>query len=339
MSYPKQIIMQTKQEQIAAKKEKPIEIGDYVSINVPYIYKETISEGKGKKKIYKTIDKEGIFTTNGYVNKSISNTPHGLVYEVKLGSIRVPNEISLKGISTSYQGTIRHECFKAEHVSPTFDECGANPFKKEQFRVSFYNQDISSILFKACYGRRSNDDFNEPNYSVHSGNGSIREKQFADKTYGGVDFNPYIIDANGNKQFYQRDLVWNLEQKQLLIDSIYNGIEIGKFLFRYKSWTKLEEGMTNNGHGYSWECVDGKQRFFAILHFVQNKYPDSNGNYWNDLSEIAKDKLLGYHNLSYGEMGETAKDGDVIETFLTLNFTGTPMSKEHIQFVQSFKMS
>jgi hypothetical protein len=147
-----------------------------------------------------------------------------------------------------------------------------------------------------------------------------------------------VIDADGKKQYYQRDLIWTLEQKQLLIASIYNGIEIGKFLFRYRSWAKINEGILKDGHGYHWECVDGKQRFFAILHFVQNKYPDSHGNYWNDLAPKAQSHICNYHNLSYGEMGENAKDSDVIETFLTMNFSGTPMSPEHIAFVQSFKM-
>jgi hypothetical protein len=38
------------------------------------------------------------------------------------------------------------------------------------------------------------------------------------------------------------------------------------------------------------------------------------------------------------ELGEHATDADVISTFLTLNFTGTPMSKEHIEYIQSIKL-
>lgn len=326
-----------KQEQIEKKLAKPIEVGDYVQIKVPYSYKENVTEGKGKKKITKSVIKETVFTNGGTVTKILPKTKHGLVYEIQLGSVRIPMEVGLTGLDTRYENSVKHDHFKAEHVSPTTLECGANSFKKERFRVNFYNQNISTILFKACYGRRD-DDFNTPKYDVHTGVGGEHDKQFKGYTHGGVDFNPHVIDSDGNKQFYQRDLVWTLEQKQMLVDSIYNGIEIGKFLFRYKSWKKIEEGMAKDGHGYSWDCVDGKQRFFAILHFVQNKYPDSNGNYWNDLSPIAQNKFLEYGNLSYGEMGEQATDNDVIETFLTLNFTGTPMSKEHIEFVQTFKM-
>ena len=188
--------------------------------------------------------------------------------------------------------------------------------------ISFYNQDLWQILFKAGYGKRT-DDFSQ----IETDNG-----------YGRVNFNPFVIDANGNRQYYQRDLVWTLEQKQLLIDSIYQGIEIGKFLFRYNAWERMKQEEKETGVSHSWDCVDGKQRFFAILDFLQNKFPDSYGNYWSDLSADAHRRFLNYPNLSYGELPESATDEDVIDNFLTLNFTGTPMSKEHIEYVKSFNM-
>lgn len=323
--------MKTKQEQIIQKKLKPIEIGDRVAINVPYIQKSSVTEGRGKKRETKIVENSVVFHTEGTVLKILPNTEDGLVYLVQLGSVSVPSEVSIK---TTWENSYKQEVFKAVHVRPTYTECGMNPFKKETFRINFYNQDITSVLFKACYGRRDYS-FEKPNYD-RAGNSNDTNPDKA--TYGGVNFNPYIIDASGKKHFFQRDLVWTLEQKQLLIDSIYNGIEIGKFLFRYRSWEHIEEGMAESGHGYSWDCVDGKQRFHAILHFVQNKFPDSFGNYWNDLSADAQGRLLNYSKLSYGEMGETAKDSDVVETFLAMNFTGTPMSPEHIAFVQSIKM-
>lgn len=313
--------MKNKQEQIEAKKVKPIEIGDRVKITIPYQITESKIIGKGKNKTTESIKIDKEFITEGTVN-SIEDT----IYKVSLGSISVPFEIKDK-LKEYYKGYSKFGIVDKKYLSPTFDECGSNPFKKETFRVDFYNQDIGSILFKACYAKRS-ESFEKPDY---------RDSTTKDgkTTYGGVNFNPFVIDKDGNKQFYQRDLVWTLEQKQLLIDSIYNGIEIGKFLFRYRSWKHIEDGMKNDGHGFSWDCVDGKQRFHAILHFVQNKFPDSYGNYWNDLNENAQRKILGYNKLSYGEMGETAKDSDVIETFLTMNFTGVPQSKEHLEFVKS----
>jgi len=334
--------MSTKAEQIEAKRKKPIEVGDYVSIKVPYEETETITEGRGKKKTSKEVIKDVVFHTQGRVEEIYSDLKKnnfdfgkkdlkGIVYKISMSSVSVPHELN-DILPTKYDGRSNKSVFsEAKYVHITFGECGANPFAKERRRISFYNQDISSLLFKACYGRSNDNSYEEPEYR----NGKYEDGT----THGGVNFNPYIIDANGERQYYQRDLVWTLEQKQLLIDSIYNGIEIGKFLFRYLGWTRLDKERKETGHGHHFDCVDGKQRFFAILHFVQGKFPDSHGNYWKDLSPEAWGRFLHYANLSYGEMPEDATDNDVVENFLTLNFTGTPMSKEHIQFVQSFNMA
>lgn len=324
-----------KQEQIAAKKIKPIEIGDFVGVEVPYETTTDVTEGKGKNKVTKSVTSLCLFSQGGDVVDIVTLPKFGLVYVVAFSSTRIPTEVLLVK-SSDYVGHRWHVYFKAEHVSPTYLECGANPFKKEAFRVDFYNQDISSMLFKACYGKHD-DNFKTPKYDVVQDNGN-NNKAWIGKTHGGVNFNPTITDNDGKIIRYQRDLVWTLEQKQLLIDSIYNGIEIGKFLFRKREWSLIDKDMTNNTHAYHMDCVDGKQRYDAILSFVQNKFADSHGNFWEDLSPDAQRKFLGYSKLTYGEMGDTAKDSDIIDTFLTMNFTGTPMSKEHIEFVQSIKM-
>lgn len=287
-------------------------------IQIPYTRKEIKTEGRGKKKTTTQIEINEVFTLEGTVLNIIDGT-----YKVHRPSVRIPSEINdvLKsGYDHRSEGWV---LANSEYVSPTFYDCGSNPFAKEKCRITFYNQELSSILFKAGYGRRS-DDFSKMDNE--------------DRDWSKVNFNPYVIDKNGNKQFYQRDLIWTQEQKQLLIDSIYNGIEIGKFLFRYNSWSRMEKEFAETGEKHSWDCIDGKQRFFAILEFLQNKYPDSYGNYWSDLSENAHRKFLNFANLSYGELGENATDDDVIDNFLTLNFTGVPMSKEHIEYVRSFNM-
>ncbi len=232
--------------------------------------------------------------------------------------------MALKDIVDShYQHNSHYAVLDLKYVYPTFDECGANPFGREKRSVIFQSQEISSILFRAGYGRRS-DDFNE--------------MQLRGENYGGINFNPYIINADGVREHYQRGLVWTLEENQLLIESIYQGIEIGKFLFRKNSWERIQQEITENGMGFNDDCVDGKQRFHAILHFVQNKYPDSHGNNWNMLSTDAQRRFLSFSSLAYGELPETATDQDVVDNFLTLNFTGRPMSQEHIDFVKSIKI-
>jgi hypothetical protein len=195
---------------------------------------------------------------------------------------------------------------------------------------------VESLFFSGGYGRLD-DTYDLVSTKIIDGK-SPGDKELLGKTYGGLNFDPSVVDATGKRVFYQRGHVWTLEQKQLLIHSIYNGIEIGKFIFKYNSWASIVDQIKRIGHGYDRDCIDGKQRYNALLEFVQNKFPDEFGNYYKDLSANAQHKFLEYNNLAVGELQETATDADIITTFLTLNFTGTPMSKEHIEYVQSIRL-
>lgn len=119
---------------------------------------------------------------------------------------------------------------------------------------------------------------------------------------------------------------------------MYNWIEIGKIVFRYRSWSQLSQEMKETGHGYNWECIDGKQRINTILEFIQGKFADLSGNYWNDLSSVAQSHILNYDRVAFAKLEENTTDADVIRVFLTLNFTGVPMSMDHIKFVQSINI-
>ena len=100
----------------------------------------------------------------------------------------------------------------------------------------------------------------------------------------------------------------------------------------------IQKEMKESGHGWDFDCVDGKQRMNAILEFVQNKFKDSHGCYWKDLSAYAQREFLNYGRLAVGTMDENTSDKDVINAFLFVNFTGTPMSEEHIEHVKSIKI-
>lgn len=145
---------------------------------------------------------------------------------------------------------------------------------------------------------------------------------------GGVNFNPYVETPDGI-EYYQRGLVWTDEQKKLLIDSIYQNIEIGKLLFRKNTFERMEKT------GFSWDLVDGKQRLTTIIDFINNKFTDNYGNYFRDLSDKAQSRFVDFDSLSYGELDDDTTDAQVSEQFLKLNFTGTPMTPEHIEYVKS----
>lgn len=68
-----------------------------------------------------------------------------------------------------------------------------------------------------------------------------------------TDLNPY----------YQRGFVWTKEDEYLLIDSIFNGIEIGKFVFI--------DTIDDINNEYDFEVLDGKQRINTILKFYEDR--------------------------------------------------------------------
>ncbi len=65
--------------------------------------------------------------------------------------------------------------------------------------------------------------------------------------------NRYLI----NFPTYQRGLVWTEEQRRLLIDSVFTGIDIPKLYLQ-----KVPEG---------WDCIDGQQRIRAIVGFYDGE--------------------------------------------------------------------
>lgn len=216
---------------------------------------------------------------------------------------------------------------KIEDVRKSTSHLGENPFKAE-VRMNSYQIDIWQLLIRGGYS-----DDRENNWI-----------QKVEDCYGvnipEVCHNPMVINSNGEEVEYQRGLVWTLEQKKLLIDSIYNNIEIGKFVLRVRDlgWIKKRIDAGKLEHTAFKDLVDGKQRFHAILEFVLNKFPDSYGNLFSDLSSNAQRKFINYRKLTYVELDEKSTDQDVLNTFLAINFTGVPMSKEHIEYVQSIKI-
>ena len=325
----------TKAEQIVQALNEAPQIGERVNVEVPY--KKKISEvvGKGKNKDVITSFIDDTFRTSGKVVK-IATEDVGLVYYVDFNSQRVPSEV-YEGRQYYGDNHVSGRGILAEYVKKEPHYCGANPFRKTNVKVEFHHQPIESLLSIADYHDDKDNVITGPNYNVVKGSSSD-EIKYAGKTYGGVNFDPYVFDKDGKKVYYQRGLIWTLHQKQLLIDSVYNGIEIGKFIFKYNSWKHILKSITEIGHGYDYDCVDGKQRHNAIIDFCLNKFQDSYGNYYADLSADAQRKFLNYSNMAIGRLDENATNANVIETFLTLNFTGTPMSEEHINYVKNIKI-
>lgn len=210
---------------------------------------------------------------------------------------------------------------KTDVVARNIRSIGANPIDKKHDTTRSVNFGLDSILF---------------NLDVLGDKREGREI-YKIKNIGIMDlnWNPFIYNKDGNKEYYQRDFCWSLEDKQLLIESIYRRIDCGKILIRKRSWKELELMAAKGETELSFnDLVDGKQRLNALREFIFGYFPDKYGNYYGDLSLEAQHEFVNHQLFSYSEMPENSKDEDVIFQFLKLNFTGVPQSKEHIDFVK-----
>ena len=77
---------------------------------------------------------------------------------------------------------------------------------------------------------------------------------------------------------YQRKLVWGVEEKQSLIDSVRSSLPIPLVL--------LAESGSNESR---LEIIDGLQRMNAIFSFIENEFPYD--GYYFDLETLADTKL------------------------------------------------
>jgi hypothetical protein len=90
----------------------------------------------------------------------------------------------------------------------------------------------------------------------------------------------YLKDRFRVNRRYQRKLVWSVEEKQRLIDSILKGMPIPLFLV-------AEIGSPPDA---PYELIDGLQRFNAIFSFLENEF--AVGGKYFDLDSLADTKYL-----------------------------------------------
>tara|TARA_Y100000034_G_scaffold136409_1_gene212708 strand:- start:14312 stop:15145 length:834 start_codon:yes stop_codon:yes gene_type:complete len=121
---------------------------------------------------------------------------------------------------------------------------------------------------------------------------------------------------------YQRDLVWTDEDKESLLDSIFNSIEIGKFVL-------IELPFKEKSPGY--EILDGKQRLSTLIEFYEDRFKYK-GLSFSELSNRDKSHFMDF-SITLGK-SEGIPLKDKIEYFLQLNQTGKPQDPKHIEVLQ-----
>ena len=128
----------------------------------------------------------------------------------------------------------------------------------------------------------------------------------------GLDLNPE----------YQRGNVWEMGDKIKLLDSIFNTIDIGKFVF-------IRLPTKSGCPGY--EVLDGKQRVTTILDFYENRFK-YNGLFFNELSRIDQHHFKNY-TISSASLDNPSLQ-EKLEYFLRLNTGGKLVDQKHLDRIE-----
>ena len=226
---------------------------------------------------------------------------------------------------TEYKYEKNHDLLLSQ-LSKVTHNVGYSPMVRQSYRMDTMAYSLESIVHTAGFDR-----YSKRYVEIKDKVGKIEIPE--------LNWNPYVFNADGSKTYYQRNFCWTLEEKQALIESIYNNISLGRVIVRERSykWVKEQIELGNTEVAFK-DIVDGKQRLNCILSFMQDEFPDSHGYYYSEFSEQATWQFLDHQLLGYAVLNEKSTDKDVLDCFLRTNFAGVPMSQEHIEFVKNIKL-
>ena len=71
------------------------------------------------------------------------------------------------------------------------------------------------------------------------------------------------------------------------------------------------------------------------MRFITDRFADKHGNLYSDLSDYAQRKFEDCGAMTVFEIEEGASEEDVLRVFMNVNYTGRPMSQEHLDYVCS----
>ena len=227
---------------------------------------------------------------------------------------------------------------------PTYQfEVGENPKIGNLVNPKIVNKFFDGKLYLVEFESKETDNYGKP-----TGNTVKIERYFtwyklrpkADTDYSFIrnkdvrlSFTHTMIDSILSKKYffgidmepdYQRGYVWTQEDKEKLIDSIFNNIDIGKFaLIHKRNYGQPDVPL--------YEVLDGKQRITAICEFYENRFPYK-GKYFNDLSYLDRWHFMDY-GINIAEI-DYADKATILKYFLILNTSGKCISKEHLAKVE-----
>lgn len=252
----------------------------------------------------------------GLINKYTNNAENKVVVSI----IRIVNDDTV----------IVKDEYGNEHKLATDDiridihKIGANPFVEKSWRedITVTSMPIGSIMSYFNINTHCPSKTETP--TIING---VEVKE--------INFNPYVI-INGKKIHYQRPFCWSLEDKQKLIESIYEDNNCGNIALRERSWKTVEDLISNGENEVAfWDVVDGKQRLDTLISFINDGFKDFHGNFYSDLSEYSQRKFRNSSAFGFVKLHENVTDEDTIKIFLHINCSGKQMPEEHLNKIKN----
>ena len=142
-----------------------------------------------------------------------------------------------------------------------------------------------------------------------------------------IDWDVYLPTRGKN---LQRPLVWTIEQKRELINSVLIGRHIPHCAI---------VNIVNHDDSKSdvLQIIDGKQRLSTLVDFVQNKFTleiDGKEYLFSELPQDYQQAINCFHFRYYvinEPWGQPMTDQQKINWFKFINFAGTPQDAEHLR--------
>ena len=120
---------------------------------------------------------------------------------------------------------------------------------------------------------------------------------------------------------YQRGYAWTEEDKHLYYDSVFQGRNVGRFIF-------VVDINTN-----SIEVLDGKQRLNAMLELLTSTTA-YRGVYWHQMTREDRSKVESRLAQFVDLQKHDYSRADLLQIFLEVNAAGVPQSPEHLEYVR-----
>lgn len=112
---------------------------------------------------------------------------------------------------------------------------------------------------------------------------------------------------------YQREFIYNANQREAVIDTVYNG-----FPLNVMYWGTREDG--------SFEVIDGQQRTISLCQYVSGEF-SYNMRYFGNLQLDEKEKILNYELQVYVCTGT---DSEKLKWFKTINIAGEKLTNQEL---------